>query len=166
MFTLTFLRDELIYDINNAAFIEAQAVNPDNDPQGRLHALIIDITADQNADRINRVLNLAFSQCAEMLSAYTSCSVTTPDLNDAPTSPAAYVITLDTNTATISQLSLNLLLDHIHEYLTARALADYLAIVAPDRAQPWADRALLALDEARSTIATSFPRSRIATHWP
>ena len=66
--TLTFKRSALIYDIENYAFVEGDVMHSDNE-----HAKhqVFDIAQDGNVDRVTRMLNLAYSECVEIMYPYT-----------------------------------------------------------------------------------------------
>ena len=79
--TLTFKRAELLYDASNYSFVEADIM-----PQDEEHTKhqVFDIAQDGNVDRVTRVLNLAHSECVELLFPYAKEDIpdTEQTLND------------------------------------------------------------------------------------
>ena len=62
--TLTFKRDQLLYDIKNYAYVESHVMPPDTE-----HAkhMVADVGEEGNVDRVTRVLDLGVSMCRELL---------------------------------------------------------------------------------------------------
>lgn len=67
-FILSFRRPELLYDIANCSYIEGDTMATEDE-----HAkhLVFDVVQDGNSDRVSRVLNLAHTECVELLYPYT-----------------------------------------------------------------------------------------------
>ena len=65
--TLTFKRDELLYDINNIAYVEGDVMPADNEHDRHQ---VMDVGQDGNIDRVTRVLDVAFAECEELLYPY------------------------------------------------------------------------------------------------
>jgi len=66
--TLEFLREELIYDIKNYAYIEGHVWG--DETQHAQHTLV-EIGEEGNVDRVNRILAAVYSAAVEMLYPYT-----------------------------------------------------------------------------------------------
>ncbi len=138
--TLIFKRSELLYDVENYAFVEADIINTEDE-----HARhqIADIVQEGNVDRVTRILNLAHAECTEMLYPYTKSRL--PDghqeMSDGLTSPEEYAITL-TLPDGFSQSTLLLLKEMIHEYLVCRVLGDWMSIVNPESKANWEEKRL------------------------
>jgi hypothetical protein len=132
---LTFKRAELIYDVSNYSFVEADIL-----PEGeecRRHQMS-DIAQDGNVDRVTRVLNMAHAECVEMLYPYTKEEI--PDeqevLDDVLEEPETYEIKL-TLPESFSLTTLRMLGPLIHEYLVCRVLADWMSITNPESEAVW-----------------------------
>ena len=136
--TLTFKRPELLYDVENYSFVEGDIMETENE-----HAQhqVFDIGQSGNVDRVTRVLNLAHSECAEMLYPYSKEKL--PDehkeFNDILAAPETYDIVLslpeDFSISTVR------LLEHlIHEYLVYRVLADWMSITNPRSQSNWENK--------------------------
>ncbi len=134
---LTFYRSELIYDISNKAYVEGDVMTEEN-----MHAKhqTIDITQDGNVDWVNRTLNLAFSECVEMMYPYTKIASEDPEnYDDVQTAPETYKVTLVVP-LTFSKTTGDLLSKLIHEYLVARVLSDWFSTTNPQVAARWLTR--------------------------
>lgn len=146
---LTFKRSELIYDAENYSFVEGDIMNTDDE-----HARhqVFDIGQKGNIDRVTRVLNLAHTECVEILYPYTKTEI--PDeqeaLNDILIAPEEYNIVLNLPIG-FSMSTVQLLKHLIHEYLVCRVLADWMSITNPGSQANWEDK----LKDIRYKIQTS-----------
>ena len=61
---LTFSREQLIYDIGNYAYVQAELMERD---EGLRRKFVGDIVQTSNVDRVTRVLDMAYTECVEML---------------------------------------------------------------------------------------------------
>ena len=133
--TLKFKRGELLYDIQNYAYVEGDVSTNVNE-----HARhqIMDIGQDGNIDRATRVLNAAHAECVEMLYPYTKEDIpeSQSEMNDELRELEEYDIRLSLP-AGFSLTTLNMLTDFIHEYLVCRVLADWMSIVNPTSSAKW-----------------------------
>lgn len=133
--TLTFKRQELLYDASNYSFVEADII-PEGD-ECRRHQ-VFDIAQDGNVNRVTRVLNMAHAECVEMLYPYTKEEI--PDeqeaLDDVMQEPEVYEIKLSLP-AGFSLTTVKMLENLIHEYLVCRVLADWMSITNPDSEGTW-----------------------------
>ena len=79
--TLTFKRDQLLYDIKNAAYVESHVMPPDTE-----HAkhMVADVGEEGNVDRVTRVLDLGVSMCREMLYPWAKKDIVNTELDDIP----------------------------------------------------------------------------------
>jgi hypothetical protein len=136
--TLTFKRAELLYDAENYSFVEGDILNEDDEHSRHQ---VFDIGQSGNVDRVTRVLNLAHSECVEMLYPYTKEEI--PDeqeaLDDILVAPDDYKIEL-TLPEDFSLTTLKLLAHLIHEYLVCRVLADWMSITNPKSQANWEDK--------------------------
>lgn len=150
--TLTFKRAELIYDASNYSFVEAEII-PEGD-ECRRHQ-VFDIGQDGNVDRVTRVLNMAYSECVEMLYPYTKEEI--PDgqeaLDDVLKEPEVYEIKL-TLPETFSITTLRLLEHLIHEYLVCRVLADWMSITNPESEAGWEKKFTTLRNKIRTSLVS------------
>lgn len=126
-------RAQILYDADNNAYIEGNMMP---DETGKPKAALIDITQDGNIDRVNRVMNLAVSECREMLYPYSKQEIQTEDCDNEPTTPEEYVITA-AFPEDLSQTTVELIANLLHEYVTGRVLSDWLSITKPESAAKW-----------------------------
>lgn len=133
-------RKQLLYDIENYTYIEGDLISTDAE-----HARhkVIDIAQDGNIDRVNRVLNLAYNECVDILYNYTKKDIDEEEtvVTDDVETPEVYEISMKVP-ATVSMTSINLLKDDIHEYFVYRVIEDWMSIVKPDEQKTWTDKML------------------------
>lgn len=134
---LKFLRKELLYDIRNYAFVEADVMGEEK--QHGQHVLA-DIGEEGNVDRVTRILNVVHSAATEMLYPYTKTAVTEDEIDDRLTEPEEYVIEMQVP-VTMSETTVRLLSRLVHEYMVYLALADWLSIMSPEAAANWSAKA-------------------------
>ena len=143
---LHFLRNELLDDIRQYAYIEADMMPDDN-----IHAKhqTFDIAEDGNIDRVTRVLSLVFSQCVEILYPYTKTPVEEVEVrNDVLVSDVEYIISMSVPD-TFSKTTCDLLEKYIHEFLVCSALADWFSITKPEASANWRQKSEDAKDGIR-----------------
>lgn len=135
--TLTFKRKELLYDVQNNAFVEGD-IMPDEAEDAKHQ--VFDVAESGNVDRVTRVLNTAHSECVEMLYPYTKEEIPEGQeaLDDilANEIPETYTIVMELPQG-FSLTTVKLLEHLIHEYLVCRALADWMSIVKPEAEAKW-----------------------------
>lgn len=131
---LTFTRQNLLYDIENYAFVEGDVMRTDNE-----HAKhqVFDIAQDGNIDRVNRILDLAHAECVEMMYPYTKEPCDSEDVQDNSLSvKEQYQISMlvpdDFSKSTVS-----LITKLVHEYMVCRVLADWMSITNPSSQSNW-----------------------------
>lgn len=134
---LKFLRSELLYDIKNYAFIEADVMGEDK--QHAQHVLA-DIGEDGNVDRVSRILSVVHSDVIEKLYPYTKQMPIEEEVDDKLLTPEEYVIEMQVpdKVSRTTVLSLSRL---IHEYMVYSVLADWLSITNPQAAAKWSEKA-------------------------
>lgn len=158
--TLTFYRNQLLYDIKNLAYVEGDVL-PD-DAQHSKHQ-VQDIGDEGNIDRVTRMLDLALAHCVEVLYPFSKTDVENGlVLNDNLTETAAYTVTLlvpddfsDTTAKYLEQL--------IHNLLVYYVLADWMSIANvanPNSAANWAAKAQDAEDEIKGKLNARTGRVR------
>lgn len=154
---LTFKREEIIYDLQNYAHMEAHLL--DEEAAGHVRHALMDIADEGNVDRINRILDLAFAAFKEKLFSFTKYAIENPVLDNTLSEQKSYGIVLSLPQS-FSQTTLNLLEKLIHEYVVCYALADYLTIVYPDKAATWAAKADAVEESIQSTLCNRTARIR------
>lgn len=149
---LIFKRTELIYDIENYSFVEGDIMGDDNE-----HAThqVFDIAQGGNADRVTRVLGLAFSECVEMLYPYSKETLGDEQetLDDILVAPEQYALTLSLPD-TFSATTVRLLKDLIHEFLVCSVLADWMSITKPKAYENWKMKMETMRDKIRTCIVS------------
>ena len=128
-------RKQLLYDIENYTYIEGDLISTDAE---HTRHKVIDIAQDGNIDRVNRVLNLAYNECVDILYNYTKKGIEDEEtvVTDDVETPEIYEISMKVP-ATVSMTSINLLKDDIHEYFVYRVIEDWMSIVKPDEQETW-----------------------------
>lgn len=129
-------RDNLLYDIANEAYIEGDLMPDEAD---KVKAILQDLTQDGNIDKTNRTMNIAVSECEEMLYPYTNREIQAGDIDNRPAAPTEYHITARFPD-TFSQTTADLLKGLLHEYVVGRVLADWLGSTKPEIVPKWLDR--------------------------
>lgn len=132
--TLTFKRTALVYDIENYAFVEGDVMRTDNE-----HAKhqVFDIAQDGNVDRVTRMLNLAHSECVEMMYPYTKEPCESEEVQDNElVEKDEYVISLLVPDD-FSKSTVTLITNLVHEYMICRVLEDWMSITNPSSQSNW-----------------------------
>lgn len=132
--TLTFSRENLLYDIKNYAWVEGDIMNVDNE---NTRHQVIDIAEEGNVDRVTRMLDLAHAECVEFMYPYTkeSCADEQTTNNNLTETPQ-YVIEMLVH-EDFSQTTIDLLAKLIHEYMICRVLGDWFRITYPTNQSGW-----------------------------
>lgn len=159
---LQFKREQLLYDIKNYAYIEGHIMP--SDTQAQVRHTVQDIGETGNVDRITRVLNLGVSQCKEMMYPYTKHEIYREALDDTLREPSVYGISLDLP-GDFSQTTAFLLEKLVHEYLVCRAVADWMSIANPQKAEIWLTKADEAETEIRRSLSNRRNKARIKPHF-
>lgn len=156
MAVLSFKRDQLIYDVENYAYIEGSIMKTE-----RAHErhTVQDAGQEGNKDRISRVLDLYVAQARELLYVYTKHKIRRPWLNNILKDPAIYGIVLDLP-VDFSQTTLNLLERLIHEYIVCGAVADWMSITNPEKAEIWLRKSDGAKEEIQSHTGRRMSKTR------
>lgn len=157
---LTFNRDNLLYDIENYAYIEGSVMETANSHNRHM---VEDIGQEGNADRVSRVLDLAVAKCKDMLYPYTKHEVHKPILENRLKEPRAYGIVLSLPKG-FSQTTLVLLERLIHEYIVCRAVADWMSITNPGKTDTWKAKYVDAESEIRTCLNARISTIRRKQH--
>lgn len=158
--TLSFLRDELLYDIKNLSFIESDILNDDS---GHQKHLIADSGENGNVDRLTRIMSISISQCREFLYPFSKKEVTRTSYDDI-LREKNYVIELEVPDS-FSQTTLHLLEKLIHEYIVCSCMSDWLSMTKPSSSEVWSQKADDAAMQIRSCASRRSSRNRIVPHW-
>lgn len=146
---LEFKRPELVYDIKNLGYIIHDSLTKEQPSIGKN---IVDIMEDGNADRIQRLLDLAYTEVMRILSPLVDRRVEVDaygsDILYEPTSYYVFITLKHTMPGTTE----NLLRVYIHEFLVAYVMAEWLAMVAPDAAALWVNKVQSLTDSLRACI--------------
>lgn len=158
--TLTFYREQLLYDIKNLAYVEGDVL-PD-EAQHSKHQ-VQDIGEDGNIDRVTRMLDLALARCRERLYPYTKVPVESGEtLDDVLMDYEIYTIDMLVPDD-FSQTSTQYLEQLIHNLLVYLVLADWMSIANvanPGSAANWAAKAQDVEDEVKSALGRRGGRVR------
>lgn len=148
---LAFLREELLYDIRNYAYVEGHLIIPKNTEDHRPH-VIQDIGEEGNVDRVTRVLDLAHARVVEMLYPFTKKEYTEylAPLDDVFIESPEYIVAMQVPEG-FSHTTLQYLERLIHEYFVAHVLWDWLMIANPEAAASWRVK----LDNIESSIKSA-----------
>lgn len=155
---LSFKREELLYDAGNYSYVEGDIMKAEYE-----HAKhqVFDIVQDGNVDRVTRILNLAHSECVEMLFPYTKNEIQSDGcmLDDKLTEPESYDIILSLPKC-FSMTTVRLLKDLIHEYLVCRVLADWMSITKPDSQRNWEEKLASLKIKMKSSLVSRRGKTR------
>ena len=136
--TLTFLREQLLYDIKTIAYVEADVMRTEDEHQRHQ---VFDIGEDGNIDRVTRLLDLAIAHCVEVCYPYTKNPVEQETaMDDVLTETDAYVVRMWVPDD-FSQTTVTLIERLIHELCVYRVLAGWFLIAYPDKAALWQQKA-------------------------
>lgn len=155
--SLHFLRSQLLYDIANCGYVESDTMRTDSPHESHQPA---DICQEGNVDRVTRVLDLAFEECADALYPYSKREVACgTELDDTLREREAYAMRLlvpeDFSETTAGYLSAL-----IHEYMVCRVLADWLGITKPQSRDAWEAKADGAMERLRESLNMRTTRVR------
>lgn len=157
---LTFSRDQLLYDIKNYAYVEGSIMEP---TQYHNNHTVQDVGEEGNVDRVTRVIDLAMAHCRELLYPYTKHELHRTVLDNELREPGMYGIVLSIP-SDYSQTTLNLLERLVHEYIVCKAVADWLSITNPAKAEVWHEKADAAESEVRTNLHTRMSKVRRRMH--
>jgi len=134
---LTFLREQLLYDISNIGYVKGDTMA---DEEQHAKHLVQDIIEEHNIDRVTRMIDLAFAACVEACYPYSKMAMDNEETDDdVLVERDSYVMEM-TVPDTFSKTTEDLLLRLIHEFIVLYVLADWLAIVYPEGADYFASK--------------------------
>ena len=134
---LKFLRDQLLYDIKNYAYVEGDVMGEEK--QHAQHVLV-EIGEEGNVDRVSRILAVVHTAVIEMLFPYTKAEPIEEEIDNSLYAPDEYVVEL-TVPSTMSRTTMHHLSKLIHEFMVYCVLADWLSITNPQAAANWTAKA-------------------------
>jgi hypothetical protein len=162
--TLTFKRDELLYDIRNIAYVEGDVMPADSEHDRHQ---VMDVGEDGNIDRVTRVLDVAFAECVEFLYPYSKQEVATEESrDDVLATTEEYVMVLKVPDD-FSKTTVDLMEKYIHEFLVYMVLVDWMSITNlknAGSAQNWQAKLDVIKDEIESTLNAKRYRVRRTMH--
>lgn len=154
---LRFVRQQLLYDIRNYAYIEGDVLGEEH--QHAQHVLV-EIGESGNVDRVTRILSAVHASVVEMLYPWTKSDPVEEEIDDCLYAPDAYIVELHVP-LDVSRTTMHLLSRLIHEYMVYEVLADWLSITHPQSSANWASKAEAterAITQAKSTHRGVFTR--------
>lgn len=157
---LLFRREQLLYDIRNIAFVEGDTMADD---KYHLRHIVQDIGEEGNIDRVTRVLDLAHSECVELLFPFTKRRVIHDCLDDRLIDKKLYSIFMAIP-IDFSQTTLNALEKLVHEYLVCRVIADWLDFTDAKKSAVWKEKIEGLKTAIKSKVRMSRKRTRIRNH--
>lgn len=134
---LKFLRSQLLYDIKNYAYVEADVMGEEK--QHAQHVLA-EIGEEGNVDRVSRILSVIHTSVIEMLYPYTKQIPIDEEIDNRLYTPDEYIVELYVP-ETMSRTTMHLLSRLIHEYMVYCVLADWLSITNPAASANWRNKA-------------------------
>ncbi len=147
---LKFQRAQLLYDIENYAYIEGHVMGEEK--QHAQH-MLVEVGEDGNVDRVSRILAVVHAAVIELLYPYTKQEPIEEEIDNCLFAPDEYVVELHVPD-TMSRTTMHLLSRLIHEYMVYRVLADWLSITNPEAATNWAEKAEATEKEIEETKNT------------
>lgn len=163
---LTFLRSELLNDLDGYGFVEGDVMNT-GDPKVEAHEHLRhgrhqtqDITQDGNIDLVTRWLNLKLAWCREALYPYTKNPVMdNVTLDDILTNPRTYTIAM-TVPEDFSDTTAEWLEELIHNLLVWYVLFRWLSMTKPEGAAKWKESVDDAEEQIKGALARRCGRTR------
>lgn len=137
--TLEFKRSSLLYDIRNIGFIEGDSMTTEDDHSRHL---MMDIGEDENADRVTRTMDLAFSECVNSLYPYAKSLIADGEvITDDFVETEKYSVVL-TIPEEFSRSTALMVKEYIHDYIVSMAIRDWIEILGKDKylIEVWASK--------------------------
>ena len=165
--TVTLLRDELVYDIEQYAYVEGDMAR-DNQGEGT-HAThqVFDVGEQGNENLMARALGLAVCECREMLYPLTKRPMPADYavVNELK-APDKYIIAMQVP-ATLSATTLEYIKELVHKYCIVRVLSEWMSITKPQSAAAYAAQGeeLMAKMNSAAKKRTNAAALRITQHY-
>lgn len=157
---LAFNRSQLLYDIKNIAYVEAD-VMPAKEEHERHQ--VFDIAEDGNVDRVTRVMDLAVGKCKEILFPLTKTVVDEVESRDDNLKETQVYYIYLSLPQSFSKTTLDYLSKLIHEFIVYTVLVDWLSItdITNESAyQKWANKLSDVITEIGRAKSTKIRRAR------
>lgn len=132
------LRKELLYDVENNCYIEADALQEGGE---RLRNLIADMSAEGCKDKVNRMMALAFHDVQEQLYPYCKKEVISKEVDNVLEDAEDFELVMSLP-HDFSDTSVMLLKHLVHEYIVCRVVGDWVSTVKPSSFANWESKAL------------------------
>ena len=162
---LAFNRSQLLYDIKNIAYVEADVMPAKEEHQRHQ---VFDIAEDGNVDRVTRVMDLAVAKCKEILFPLTKTVVDEVESRDDKLKETQVYYIYLSLPQSFSKTTLDYLSKLIHEFIVYTVLVDWLSItdITNESAyQKWANKLSDVITEIGRAKSTKIRRAR-RTHTP
>ncbi len=149
---LKFLWRELLYDIENGAYVVSDVMQDAGVKADNSHArhVTADVGEEGNRDRVRRILGVVHQEVKDLLYPYTKEEVVAEEISNRLEEPESYDVTM-TVPAAMSRTTMQLLSKLVHEYMVARVLADWLGETNAAASATWAAKA----EEAQRAITSA-----------
>lgn len=155
--TISLYRKELLYDIEQYAYVEADTMVTDVE---HLKHQMFDIAQEGNIDLISRTMALAYTECIEWLYPFTKQEVYDESmLCNRQCPPEVYPINMIVP-EDFSVTTINLLKNLIHRYIVARVMWEWCGIVKPINVEHWISLAKQAKEQAKTSLVSRRRRLR------
>lgn len=157
---LVFNRSQLLYDIKNIAYVEADVIQAEEEHQRHQ---IFDIAEDGNVDRVTRVMDLAVAKCKEILFPLTKSVVDEMESRDDNLKETQVYYIYLSLPQSFSKTTLDYLSKLIHELIVYTVLVDWLSItdITNESAyQKWANKLSDVITEIGRAKSTKIRRAR------
>ena len=157
---LVFSREQLLYDIKNIAYVEADVMSAEDEHQRHQ---VFDIAEDGNVDRVTRVMDLAVDKCREILFPLTKTVVDEVESRDDNLKVTAVYYIYLSLPQSFSKTTLDYLSKLIHELIVYTVLVDWLSItdITNESAyQKWANKLSDVVTEIGRAKSTKIRRAR------
>lgn len=154
-------KEALFDDIRSIAYTEGEIILSETGVERRE---LQDIVEDGNRGRVLRLLNMAYSECLEVLYPYTKkavendCSANS-NIDD-NIEEYVYSLSFDDD---FSDTTHDILTRYIHEYMLGRALSEMISIVNPKQAAKWQEKCKETITNIKSRLNN---RTRIVRRTP
>lgn len=154
---LQFSREAIIYDVENSAYIVADTLPEDQEHAKRQ---IIDIAQDGNIDRVNRVIDLAFAYCVEVLFPYTKIECNKQEYRDNELAGECIYITQLSLPQEFSRTTIDFISKLIHEFIVYYVMADWLSLTYPAMSAVWAEKLSSVIKDIKARLNARCGRVR------
>ncbi len=143
--TLILKREELLQDIDNYSWLEGDVLQ---EIPLEVKRQIQDIRQEGNIELVARKLNLAYTECLEMLYPFIK-SETTDEIfiDNTLHTPEEYIFLLSLPSQ-VSPSSIVHLKNQIHEYFVCRILGEWISTIYPPSTSYWEEK----IDAIKSKI--------------